>query len=232
MSIKITEKILSIPPYISTLWSRIAAIHVKENVLCIALMNGETVHIPNLAADTLESIFHHHALYLEKDHLTSSENIETSKLRNGKDLGEPAIQFAFGTSMESLGSMMQHNPNQANAPDLPPEILQKIGAIAKLIAPSDEQLITPAAEPNCNCFQCQIARVLKPAGTHEDHVEPIVTHEELQFQQWTITPAGDQLYSVVNRLDEHEKYHVYLGEPVGCTCGHAGCEHILAVLKS
>ena len=54
--------------------------------------------------------------------------------------------------------MMQHNPSQADAPDIPPDILQKIGAITKIIAPTEEQVFLPKAEPNCNCFHCQIAR--------------------------------------------------------------------------
>lgn len=232
MSIKITEKILSIPPYISTSWSRIAALHIKGSVLAITLVDGDTVHIPNLNADTLHSIFQHHALYIEKEEPASSGNVDLSKMKGIMDQGEPAIRLAFGSSLEGLGSMMHHNPNQANAPDLPPEILQKIGAIAKIIAPAESQLELPKAEPNCNCFHCQIARVLKPSSSVEVLHEPEVTEDELQFQQWTITQTGDKLFSVVNRLDEHEKYLVYLGEPVGCTCGKTGCEHMLAVLKS
>lgn len=232
MSIKITEKILSIPPYISTSWSRIASLHIKGNILAITMTDGETVHVPNLNTETLQSIFQHHALSLEKEPLSSSENTDLYKAKETLDQGEPGIRLAFGTSLEGLGSMMQHNPNQSDAPDLPPEILQKIGAIAKIIAPADDQLAMPKAEPNCNCFHCQIARVLKPSASVQEHEEPEVSAEELQFQQWTITQTGDKLFSVVNRLDEHEKYHVYLGEPVGCTCGKPGCEHILAVLKS
>jgi hypothetical protein len=232
MSIKITEKILSIPPYISTSWSRIASLHLKGNVLAITMMDGETVQVPNLNTETIQSIFQHHALSLEKEELPSSENVELSKIKGLMDQGEPGIRFAFGTSLEGLGSMMQHNPNQSDAPDLPPEILQKIGAIAKIIAPAEDLVSMPKAEPNCNCFHCQIARVLRPSVAHHEHEEPEVSPEELQFQQWTIAQAGDKLFTVVNRLDDHERYQVYLGEPVGCTCGKPGCEHILAVLKS
>ena len=67
---------------------------------------------------------------------------------------------------------------------------------------------------------------------NEREVEEDVRDDELQFEQWSISSAGDKLYNVVNRLDEQEKYRVYLGHPVGCTCGREGCEHILAVLKS
>lgn len=222
MSIKITEKMLSIPPYLSTSWSHITALHIKGGVLAITLADGDTVNIPNLSRDTLDTIFQHHALHLEKD-LPPVES-------RMKSLEEPPIRFAFGTTIEGFGNMMQHNPNQADAPDLPPEVVQKITAISKIIAPPEEQMATPKAEPNCNCFYCQIARALKPES--DEQIEHEVLPEDLHFQEWTITQIGDKLFSVVNRLDENEKYQVYLGEPIGCTCGKTGCEHILAVLKS
>jgi hypothetical protein len=231
MSIKITDKILSIPPYISTNWSRIAALHMKGGVLAITLVDGDTLHIPNLKPETVNLIFQHHAVYLEKEQ-SSSAGGDSSKIKGMMDEGEPTIRLAFGTSLDGLGGMMQHNPNQSDAPDLPPEILQKISAIAKIIAPTEE-LLLPKAEAACNCFHCQIARAINPDTDSAPHaIEHEVTDEDLSFQQWSIEQTGDKLFSVVNRLDEHEKYNVYLGEPVGCTCGKQGCEHILAVLKS
>lgn len=232
MSIKITEKILSIPPYISTSWARIAGIHMKGSNLAVTLLDGDTVLIPNLNSDTIQTIFQHHALYLEKEIPPSFANGEISQIKNMMEPGEPSIRFAFGSSLEGLGSMMRHNPSQADAPDLPPEILQKIGAISKIIAPADEQLAIPKAEPNCNCFHCQIARAINSSSPIISEEEHQVTPEDLQFQEWSISQIGDKLYSVTNKLDEHERYNVYLGEPVGCTCGKTGCDHILAVLKS
>lgn len=231
MAIKITDKMLSIPPYVSTSWTRIAALHMKGSVLAITLVDGDTLHIPNLNQETIDLIFQYHALYLEKEQAII-ESPESSKLKNIMEQGESSIRLAFGSSFDGLGSVMQHNPGQSDSPDLPPEILQKIGAITKIIAPAEE-LMLPNAEPNCNCFYCQIARVLNPisSSSHLEH-EGEVADEDLQFQQWSITQIGDKLFSVLNRLDENEKYNVYLGQPVGCTCGKQGCEHILAVLKS
>ena len=231
MAIKITEKILSIPPYISTSWSRIAALHMKGEVLAITLIEGETLHIPNLDEETIHLIFQYHAVYLETQQLKNPPSPDLSKLKEIMEQGEPSIRLAFGSSIDGIGGMMQHNPNQANAPDLPPEILQKIGAIAKIISPSEE-LQFPKSEVGCNCFFCQIARALNPDSAPQISNETIIPDEELQFQQWDIRQTGEKLYSVVNRLDEYEKYSVYLGHPLGCTCGKQGCEHILAVLKS
>lgn len=229
MDIKITDKILSIPPYISTSWSRIAALHMKGGILAITLVDDDTIHISNLNSETIHSIFQHHAVYLEKEH-TNSNVPDLSGLKGIVDQEEPSIRLAFGTSLDGLGNIMQHNPNQADSPDLPPEIIQKIGAIAKIITPVDE-LVLPQAELNCNCFYCQIARALNPLSLTEILEEPEteVSEQDLQFQKWSITQTGDKLYSVSN---EHEKYNVYLGQPVGCTCGQHGCDHLLAVLKS
>ena len=231
MSIKITDKILSIPPYISTSWARIAALHMKGAVLAITLVDEDTLHIPNLDSETIHLIFQYHASYLEKEQSPVIIGDDLSKLKNVVDSGEPSIRFAFGSSMDGLGGMMQHNPNQANAPDLPPEILQKIGAIAKILG-SDEEVLLPKSEAGCNCFHCQIARALNPTSSAVATEEPEISDNELEFQQWNITQTGEKLYVVANRLDEHEKYNVYLGQPIGCTCGKEGCEHILAVLKS
>lgn len=232
MAIKITDKILSIPPYISTSWSRIAALHMKGSLLAITLVDGDTIHIPNLNSETINLIFQHHAIHLGKEQFISlNSDSEVSKLKEMVEQGEPSIRLAFGSSSDGLGGMMQHNPGQADAPDLPPEILQKIGAIAKIIAPAEE-LLLPKAEVGCNCFHCQIARILNPTPSYPVAEELEVTAEDLNFQQWLITQTGEKLFLVVNPLDEREKYNVFLGEPLGCTCGKQGCEHILAVLKS
>ncbi len=237
MPIKINEKILSIPPYISTSWSHITALHIKGNLLVIVLIDGDTINIPGLSKETIELIFNHHATYLENESFNLSHPPSSPKKESLSSLldqvTEPTIRLAFG-SLDGLGAVMQHNPAQANAPTLPPELLQKISGIAKIIAPLEDSLL-PKAELSCNCFYCQIARALNPQNDGEEELKPEleeIKDEELQFQQWNIIQTGNNLFSVINRLDDHEKYSVYLGHPVGCTCGKQGCEHILAVLKS
>lgn len=69
---KINEKIFSIPPYISTAWSNISTIRIKDNQLLITLIDGNTVQIPSLPTETTEMISKNHADYLEnqsKGHL-------------------------------------------------------------------------------------------------------------------------------------------------------------------
>lgn len=232
----ITDKILSIPPYVSTTWSCIATLHMKGGLLAITLKDGDTLNIPSLNPETVQSIFEHHAAYLEKE----QSEPPVSDIAKFKEImghsGEPSVRFAFGTSMENLGvGIMQHNPEQKDAPDLPQEILQKIGTIAKIMGSTDD-LALPQPESGCNCFHCQITRALSTGCSHQNPnlalEEGEVSDHDLQFQQWTIKQVADQLFTVTNKLDDHEEYNVYLGEPIGCTCGQTGCEHILAVLKS
>jgi hypothetical protein len=238
MKIKIDDKILSIPPYISTKWSNIAAIHMKGNVLVVTLNDGESINIPGLPEDIVDAIFSHHSTFLEKEPAKET-NFGTPMFFGGPGEGaDSAFKLNFN-SLENMGTAMQHNPAQADAPDLPPEILEKIAAISKIVRPDDPNLI-PKAEPHCNCMHCQISRAIaKGANDDGKVIEPVISSieeevkvEDLTFQQWDVKQAGDQLFTVTNRLDNVEHYNVFLGNPVGCTCGKQGCEHIIAVLKS
>lgn len=241
MSVKINEKIVSIPPYISTSWPHIAALHMKGSLLAVTLIDGDTLNIPNLDSNTVDLIFKYHALYLESEEADHTEVVsqhESSTNENSINEmiehigGAHSIRLAFGGSVENYGTMMQHNPDQSEAPDLPAEILQKISMISKIIAPSDE-LSIPKAEIGCNCFYCQINRALNDSSEPEPlHISEEVSEEDLQFRQWDIAQIDERLFNVINRLDPNEKYQVFLGDPVGCTCGKIGCEHMLVVLKS
>ena len=227
-TLMINETILSIPPYISTSWDQVSALYMKGDDLIVVLLEGETIAIPHLSEKEIDQIFTLHSKYLEKEELiVSSQTISPSS--------DIPFQLDFG-SMGNMQSAMQHNPEQANSPDLPLEVLQKISSVAKILLPNDPESI-PKAEPHCNCFYCQVARTIhqsKQSETQEqsEQREEAISAEELQFQQWEIKQEAENLFQVSNRLDPHEKYNVYLGDPIGCTCGSEGCEHVLAVLRS
>lgn len=244
MVMKINNKILSIPPHISTSWKNVRAIHTRGNIVIVHLNDGETIHIPGLSPEIIQNIFAAHASYIEEDALTSKADPVNPSAEPGK-INNPFAQafsnmeqggefpFRLGiANMEGMGAALQHNSSQKDMPDLPLPILQKIAAIAKIVSPEDIQSL-PKPEPHCNCMHCQIARAIiqeiQPS-THE--VEDDVSDAELSFQQWEINPSGDKLFTVINRLDPKERYSVYLGHPLGCTCGNSNCEHIIAVLKS
>ena len=147
---------------------------------------------------------------------------------------EMLLQFS-STSSDGLTAMMQHNADQKDAPDLPKEILEKIQSIMHIIGPT-EMIAMAAAEKHCNCPYCQITRAIQGEPMQkaeiEADIEEEITENDLHFEQWNIQQTSELLFTVTNKLEACEHFQVYLGKPVGCTCGTEGCEHILAVLKS
>ena len=231
---KVNDKILSVPPYLSTSWRNVLSLHVRENFLVVTLRDGHAVSIPGLSGQDIDKIFKAHEGYLE--HETAPGPIHQRGLLGNlfSGLGEGSMQVNLG-GLDQLGGMFQHNPAQANSPALPSEILQKIATVAKMMA-ADDSIVLPKPESNCHCYHCQVARAIQEAIYPPEEVsveiEDEIEAEDLQFSQWDIRPAGEKLYTVTNKLDTTEQFTVFLGEPVGCTCGKAGCEHVLAVLRS
>jgi len=229
---KITNQFLSIPPYISTTWTNITSLSVVNGdetgpLLLVELVHGGKVVVPGLEYDLIQNIFtaHEHAMEA-KAHppqaFPTNFNLPTK---------------LFGDGLEKMGLMFQHNPEESNIPPLPPEILDKISISIKAIGLSETTAI-PEPREGCNCSFCQIARAFQmaaqpePSEKQETENEEAVSEEDLHFCNWDIISKGDQLYDVTNRLDRSEHYQVYLGKPIGCTCGSADCEHIQAVLRS
>ena len=84
--------------------------------------------------------------------------------------------------------MLQHNPDQAQLPDLPQEIIEKIQAITQAMGFDPKHVNAPKPEPHCNCMYCQIARAVyadSPSET-EQEAEEEVSLDELQFRNWDI----------------------------------------------
>lgn len=218
----ITYKILSIPPYISTAWKNIVSLQVEArpfgHALVIELLTGRKVEIPNLDRQVIEKVFFIHAKVVEEE--GKEANVMTASL-----------PFPF-SNLGGFTTILQHNPGQKDAPDLPQEMLEKITEMAKNFLPEDTSTLDQA-EPGCNCPYCQILRAfVKEAEEEVAPVEEEVTDEDLKFRSWDIKQDNDKLYSVTNPLDKTEHYTVFLGSPLGCTCGHKNCEHIQAVLRS
>jgi hypothetical protein len=243
---KISPQILSIPPYISTSWKNISSLHTENKhphaVLVVTLLNGARIEVPHLELSMIEAIFTAHAHFHEQPEKTVQHratpraplNHDPSWHESLIPMGFPLIKADFA-DMGSLGTLLQHNPEQANSPDLPPEVLEKIAQFSK-IAGIDDPNNLPKPEPHCNCMRCQIARAIqeginKDTPTKEEQ-EEIVSDQDLKFKTWDVAQANDKLYLVTNPLDKKEHYNVYLGEPIGCTCGENQCEHIRAVLNT
>lgn len=213
---KITSLILSLPPYLSTTWKNISSLSVRGEgpfyTLLVFLQDQSIVEVPHLPQETIHQIFDAHARYLEE--------------------GEPKNPISFSLPLkpngtfELLENSAHHNPEQSDLPPLPPEVLKKITAIARIFGLEDASSLTKA-EPDCNCIYCQITRSLQG-----DEEEEEVSLDELKFREWDVKQTGEQFYAVTNPLDSNEQYNVFLGTPIGCTCGHKDCEHIKAVLSS
>lgn len=245
---KINKKILNLPPYISTSWANVESLHMEHTSLIISLCSGESVSIPEIKPELLEAIFEAHAAFIEAEddqiaHQPQEAAVFQFPFAHGS--GQPGeFPFKFGTgSFENLQAAMQHNPEQANMASLPEEILSKIRSLSKVLIPKEALESAPKGEPHCNCMYCQIAKALQegwggqpytdlPSQAEENPVIEEVNDSDLQFQQWQIEQTDDKMYTVTNRVDSEERYSVFLGHPIGCTCGNEGCEHILAVLKS
>ena len=222
---KINKEILSLPPYISTAWENIVSLFTQANNLIVILKNGSKIAIPNLNSDILETIFSTHIKVLEKRiEPKTSISFGLPSLNNNMGLGSD--------NLENFAGAMQHNPEQKNAPNIPNEILNKIANITKLFS-EEANIDIPEPKPDCNCLHCQIAKAMQIAkGINPENLDPVVADEDLKFRLWDIHEEGKELYSVTNPLNQNEHYSVFLGKPLGCTCGKKNCEHIKAVLNS
>lgn len=234
---KINHQILSIPPHISTSWKNISSIHVVEKetgpVLIVNLSSGQIVEIPGLEKEILHEIFEAHSSFLEQE--TKEPEIKESKESSPLNFGIP-LKFGI-EGLEGFGSVMQHNPGQANMPNLPTEVLEKISNLSKALGISESNEGFLKAEPHCNCMYCQIARAIQdgahgPSENSPDEIEEEISEEDLKFREWDINQTSDKLYVVTNPFNQAEHYQVFLGEPIGCTCGQKNCEHVRAVLNS
>lgn len=222
---KINAKILSIPPYISTPWEHVSLLQLDNHAnLVVHLKNGGIIVVPPLPEATLEAVFSAHREFLE-----TPKGPDFSKLANFS-IGLPGIL----PSLDQLGltGIIQHDAAQKDAPDLPPELLTKIAEVAKTFHLDTNEAFQMVSEPHCNCPFCQIARKLADQSKKEAPDEIEISEKDLHFREWDIQQVGEKLYEVTNPLERKEHYQVFLGKPIGCTCGKNNCEHIVAVLNS
>ena len=237
---QISKKILNLPPYLSTSWKNITSLYLDESssapLLKVALNNGTIVKIPGLDQESLKTIFQSHAAYLEQENLPSSTSPLPEPFLPGSSKDQVfgfKIPIGMEGNLANFGDMMQHNSEQMHAAPLPQEVLSKIAAMAQSVG-MDASMF-PKPEPHCNCPHCQMARAIhQQEEGEEEQKEPEedVTEEDLRFREWDIEQTNDKLYHITNPLDKDEHFDVFLGDPVGCTCGEKNCEHIRVVLRS
>lgn len=233
---KINSKILSIPPFISTSWKNIASLHLENQedtlILIITLNSGAKIEVPHLQGPMIETIFAAHARFLEQEEKPKTSPILYPGLPGGLQQQIFSMEIPL-KGVEGFGTLLQHNSEQADSPDLPPSILSKIAELARTMGIDDSNAV-PEPEPNCNCMRCQISKAMHEGLDQkvQAEAEEIVTDEDLKFRTWDVVQTGDKLYIVSNPIDQKEHYNVYLGDPIGCTCGNPHCEHVKAVLNT
>lgn len=238
---KITDILISIPPYISTTWDHVTSLHTENSNLIIGLHNQSSITIPDLSESVIQQIFQAHTNYLEshqptmpQNSITSIEQMFTLPIKLNIKKNDLERQDLFNT-------VLQHDPKNKDLPPIPEELVHKLGMLSGMMSEQD-LMAMPPSEPDCNCMYCQVIRTLmKKIGTIEHksayqqeeliESEPI-SDTDLHFQEWEIKHIKEKLYTVSNKLDPHEQYTVFLGDPIGCTCGKTNCEHIIAVLRS
>lgn len=242
MKAKITEKVICIPPYISSTWDQVSFLQTEEEVegtlaLMIHLTDGKVVRIPHLDSSIIDITFGAHLRYLE-----GAAVVEQKEAAGPMGL----IQHLLGLSPEQVSALpirlgiaklpienmeaaFQHNPAQSGAANLSKEAVESTVQFIKVLSNGDLASF-PKPEPHCNCTHCQLARHIH--GKEEPAPEEPVSDEELSFRTWDIREIHKNLFAVSNPLDPREEYNVYLGKPIGCTCGKPHCEHIRSVLQS
>ncbi len=247
---KITRRILSIPPLLTTTWSNVESVRVDEmGRLWVALYDGNSVCIPDIDQTHIDRIFRTYEMVLE---LEEKQESEREQLENAQGMHDPAsgpapngfrLNFGIIGSLEdglkSMGSLLQHDYQNSQAPTLPAHILDQVSQMAKALGPDHIQQI-PKPEPHCNCPHCQIVRTIRGQTDEEEELavlkqeqqEEPISEQDLTFRDWEVREDGDRIFTITNPLDPSEQYKVCLREPVGCTCGGPHCEHISAALRS
>jgi len=228
---KLTPSILSIPPYLSTTWESISSIYVKGSedspLLIVVLRSGFEVEIPYLERSSILKILEAHPQFGGLKGGKSGDKME--KDQKIFDFSTPLDEEWVGSaSAAGIEPIAQHNPAQQDLPPFPPEILKKMAGIARIFG-SESLRSLSKPEPGCRCIYCQVVNAIQEEiGAEEEEVSEL----DLKFREWEISQTSDKLYNVTNPIDANEYYSVYLGEPLGCTCGRQNCEHIRAVLSS
>lgn len=252
MKAKIDEQLICIPPYISSTWEQVRFLQSDEDptthlfTLTIHLQDGKEVHIPHLDSSLIDIAFSAHMKFLEnkEEPKAQTSSVDTPKSFGGLlqqltgfsplQLGDVPIRFGI-TGLEGMPGMeiVQHTLSQSQAPDMPAEVVERITTMLTTLTNGDLSGF-PKPEPHCNCPHCQVARSLHKITKEPEpsSLDLPVADEELTFRDWDITKMGENLYTVTSPLDPQEHYNVFLGTPVGCTCGDSHCAHIKAVLYS
>ncbi|MFY7842966.1 MAG: hypothetical protein ACOVOR_03015 [Rhabdochlamydiaceae bacterium] len=227
----LNEKVFSIPPFISVSWQNIYSLSVdfrlSSPLLVVYLTNSQIIEIPNLESEIIEKAFQLHQTHLEKKEPFDSAHLsknEAKKSLNTNSQDNPLMDWITHIYLD-----LQHDQSQKMSNSIPQELAEKINQLSKTLGLDLSHL--SLNHENCDCLYCQINSSLNNNTLPVKDSEEIVSDEDLKFREWDITTEGQSVYKVHNPSDSNECYTVYLGDPIGCTCGAHNCEHIKAVLE-
>ncbi len=183
----------------------------------------------------IEAIFSAHARYLEQEEKAPAPKLLPGTPLSLPDSSQQLASFALPLKdMQGLGNVSQHNPEQADTPDLPQTGPGKIGEITKAMG-IDDLIASPQTRA-----PLQLRALPDRAGnagrcrerSRRRSRKKLSLMRNLNSARGISRRLRDKLYVVTNPLDDKEHYNVFLGDPVGCTCGHHHCDHVRAVLNS
>ena len=169
---KITSKILSIPPYLSTSWYDVDSLFQSDDgVLVVAMANGTQVRLENLSSEVVHTIFDAHERFLEEE-AEREEDEDEDEDEEGLILGKGTrgeIEFSVHAPLmsdqfderggDAMKIFMEHDPSRSLGPLLPEALLKRITSLAKMFLPQD-MIPLDASHENCRCPFCQIVRAL------------------------------------------------------------------------
>lgn len=180
---KITSKILSLPPYLSTSWYDVDSLFQSDDgVLVVALTNGTQVRLEHLTPEVVNAIFNAHACFLEEEAESEEEDEENASQRNEVEFTvQSPLTFGggFDESGDAMKIFMEHDPSRSLGPLLPDALLQRISSLAKMFLPPD-MIPLDASHANCRCPFCQIVRALTGIP------QPIIEEDEEKKQNLTL----------------------------------------------
>lgn len=240
---KITDRVLSIPPYLSTSWFNVSALFMESHpdleipTLVVCLKDNQKIHLPELEVELIEMIFENHARFLNRERPKSGISLLQLPAKPALSSWMPDwlsnLPVRLMGDTEDLSIFMKHNPEINGVIPLPEEIINRVVAISRTVLRPQDKETLPIPEGDCCCPHCQIARAIhKGFEQNEEWVDEPITDEDLRLGLWTVEPQARKKYKVTSSLDASQKFTVTLSSPVTCSCGQKHCEHIKVVLRS
>jgi len=227
----VTKRMLHLPPYISTSWENVIALHMEQDedsddpLLVVTLSGGVQICIPDLREEMVQDLFALHAQILTMSGAEASEEALkfTGDFHFARNPWEPR---------EVLQMLMRHQPSLRDEPPMPQAIINKLQSIGQLLDRDILKRLKPPLE-GCNCPFCQVHRAVL-TDLYDDEVTaeelPTAPPEEVHSGEWVIQSEDQSTFTVFAEHAPQTRFRVCLSDTISCTCGLPNCDHVKAVL--